>query len=78
MKIFEAKNIVGAIRGARMRWAGQVILINEGITKKVVVSQLDGARPRGRSGKRWIERDLRELGVRNWKVAAENRQIRLS
>ena len=47
------------------------------VAKKVFVSQFDCTRPRGRPKKRWIdcvEGDLRELGIRNWKVVAEDRQ----
>ena len=76
--IFGAENIVSAIKAARLRWAGHVIRMkNDRVAKKVLVSQFDGSRPIGRPKKRWIdcvEGDLRELGIRNWKAVAEDRQ----
>lgn len=78
VEIFGKENIISVIKSARLRWAGHVIRMNDDrVAKKVLVNRVDGTRPRGRPKKRWIdcvESDIQELGVRNWKVAAEDRQ----
>lgn len=48
------------------------------VTKKVLVSQFDGTRLIWRPRKRWIdfvEGELRELGIRNWKVVPKDRRV---
>ena len=78
VEIFGSENIVSVIKAARLRWAGHVMRMSDDrVPKKVLVNRVGGTRPRGRPKKRWIdcvESDLKELGVRNWKVAAEDRQ----
>lgn len=47
------------------------------VAKKVLKKIVDGTRTRERPRKRWIEnveKDLQELGVRNWKATVEDHQ----
>lgn len=46
------------------------------VVKKVLVNRVEGTRPRDRPRKRWldcVESDLKQLGVSNRKVVAEDR-----
>ena len=78
VEIFGRENIVSVIKSARLRWLGHVMRMSDDrVAKKVFVNNVEGTRPRGRPRKRWIdcvESDLKELGTRNWKVVAEDRQ----
>src|SRR6201996_3012368 len=78
VEIFGRENIVSVIKSARLMWLGHVMRMSDNrVAKKVFVNNVEGTRPRGRPRKRWIdcvESDLKELGTRNWKVVAEDRQ----
>jgi hypothetical protein len=60
------------IKSRRMRWAGHVIRMREGISVyRVLVGRPEGKRPLGRCRRRWgdnIKVDLRETGIdgANW------------
>jgi len=77
VSIFGQENIVSVIKSARLRWFGHVLRMDDDrVAKKVLEKNVEGSRSRGRPKKRWmdsVEGDLRELGVRNWKVLAEDR-----
>jgi hypothetical protein len=57
----------------RSQWAGHVISMpKDRIPRKVMVGRLEGVRPIGRPGKRWMDgdrTDTKELfKVKNWKA----------
>ena len=55
----------------RLRWAGHVIHHDDDdLSRRVLLSELGGKRPRGRPRLRWengVEEDVARLGCRNWK-----------
>ncbi|KAJ4446954.1 hypothetical protein ANN_13656 [Periplaneta americana] len=57
-----------------LRWAGHLIRKEESeIPKRVMLTQPDGTRRKGRPRSRWIDGvdgDARAVGVRNWRVVA--------
>lgn len=66
------------VRLARLRWAGHLARMNDGdIAKKILFEEIHATRRVGRPKLRWQdgvaldERNL--LGVRNWKMAALDR-----
>jgi hypothetical protein len=70
--LYSSPNIVRVIKSRRMRWAGHVVCMEEGIgVYRVLVGRPKGKRPLGRARCRWednIKLDLREIGVDgvNW------------
>ena len=79
-ELFGDETIVGAIKAARLRWAGHPIRMDDSrIAKKALNSNMIGTRERGRQRKIWIncvEEDLKQLKVKvnDWKRVAEYRQ----
>ena len=65
-------DIVKFCKLSRLRWAGHVIRQdNDDLSKRVLLSELGGKRPRGRPRVRWedgVEEDVARLGCRNWKI----------
>ena len=64
---------------SRMRWEGHVISQDDDddLSRRVLLSEPGGKRPRGRPRLRWedrVEEDVARLGCINWKVAALNRE----
>jgi hypothetical protein len=63
----------------RMRWAGHVARVGEGLgAYKVLVGRPEGKRPLGKPRRRWednIKMDLREIGIdgANWIRLAQDR-----
>jgi hypothetical protein len=61
-----------------MRWAGHVIRQDDdGLSKRVLLSEPGVKRPRGRPRLRWIdgvEEDVARLGCRNWTIVTLNRE----
>jgi hypothetical protein len=70
--LHSSPNIVRVIQSRRMRWAGHVTRMEEGIgVYRVLDRRPDGKRPLGRPRRRWednIKVDLREIGIdgANW------------
>jgi hypothetical protein len=60
-----------------LRWAGQVIRReNEEIIKRLMILKPEGKTKKVRPRMRWIsgvEKDLKSLGVVNWKTRAKER-----
>jgi hypothetical protein len=76
--IFGEETISGAIKSARLRWAGHVARMDQNRNaKKAFDKNFDGNRARGRPRKRWldcVEEDAEKLGVNAWRSLAEDRQ----
>jgi hypothetical protein len=70
--LYSSPNIVGVIKSRRMRCAGHVARMGEGIgVYRVFVGMPEGKRPLGRPRRRWednIKMDLGEIGIdgANW------------
>jgi hypothetical protein len=60
-----------------LKWAGHVIRRdNEEIMKRLMIVKPEGKRKKGRPRIRWmdcVEKDLRNLGVVNWRAKAQDR-----
>jgi hypothetical protein len=57
-----------------LRWAGHVTRREYEIIKRIMLVKLEGKRKKGRQRMRWmdgVEKDLRNLGVVNWKTKAQ-------
>jgi hypothetical protein len=65
------------IKISRLIEAGHVVgRENEGIIKRLMIVRLEGKRKKGRARKRWLdgmEKDMRNLGVVNWRVKAQEK-----
>jgi hypothetical protein len=70
--LHSSPNIVRMIKSRRMRWAGHVARMGEGIgVQGVLAGKTEGKRPLGRSGRRWednIKMNIkeREMDKANW------------
>jgi hypothetical protein len=77
-ELFKQPDIVVTIKKGRIRSAGHVKRMPETRNvKKVFLGKPDGRRRRGRPRKRWLddlEEDLRKLGVKGWRMKAEDRE----
>lgn len=75
--IFGQETLIGAIKSARLRWAGHVVRMSDDRTaKKALDRNFSGTRARGRPRKRWldcVEEDVRKLGVTSWRNLAGDR-----
>ena len=71
-------DIVKFCKLSRLRWAGHVIRQDDdNLSRKVLLSEPGGKRPRGRPRLRWedgVEEDVARLGCRNCKTVALNRE----
>lgn len=78
-ELFGDENIIGAIKSARLRWAGHMIRMDDSrVAKKVFLQNVEGVRAKGRPRKRWIdgvEEDLEKLQVVNWGVVSADRHL---
>ena len=77
--LYSSPNIVRVIKSRRMRWAGRVERMGDGIgVYRVLVGKPEGRRPLGRPRHRWednIRMDLREVGCGcvDWMELAQDR-----
>jgi hypothetical protein len=77
--LYSSPNIVRAIKSRRMRWAGHVARMGEGIdVYRVLVGRPEGKRPLGRPRRtceNHIKLDLKEIGIdgANWIRLARDR-----
>ena len=70
-------DIVKFCKLSKLRWAGHAIRQNDDLSRRVLLSEPGGKRPRGRPRLRWedgVEEDVARLGCRNWKVVSLNRE----
>lgn len=74
-----SEDIVRFIKSGRIRWIGHLSRMNvDRISKRLWQGKIFNRRRKGRPRNRWtddVERDLRILGVRNWKRQAEDRIV---
>jgi hypothetical protein len=71
-------DIVKFCKLSRLRWVGHVIRQDDDVlSRRVLLSEPGGKRPRGRPRLRWEEgvvEDVARLGCRNWTTVALNRE----
>jgi transcription termination factor 2 len=64
--LYSSPSIIRMIKSRRMRWAGHVARMGEKRNAyRILVGNLEGKRPLGRPGRRWVDNikmDLREIG----------------
>jgi hypothetical protein len=79
LSLYSSPNVVRVIKSRRMRCAGHVARMGEGIgAYRVLVGKPKGKRPLGRPRRRWednIKMDLRDVGIdgANWTPLAQDR-----
>ena len=77
--LYSSRNIVRVIKSRRMKWAGYVARMGEGIgVYRVLVGKPERMRPLGRPRRRWednIKMDLRKVGCGcvDWMELAQDR-----
>jgi hypothetical protein len=77
--LYRSPNIVRVNKHRRLRWAGHVVRMEEGMNAfKMLTDKPTGKRPLGRPRRRWednIRMDLEEIGnnARNWVDSAQDR-----
>jgi hypothetical protein len=77
--LYPSLNIVRVFKSKRMRWAGRMARMWEGIgVYRILVGRPEGKRPLGRHRRRWednIKMDLREIGIdgANWIQLTQDR-----
>ena len=62
---------------SRLKWAGNVIRQDDDLSRRVLLSEPGGKRPRRRHRLRWkdgVKGDTAKLGCRNWTVVTLNRE----
>jgi hypothetical protein len=77
-ELFKEENVVKFIKLRKLRWPGHVMRLNDNDpSKKVMMSEPGGSRPRGRPKLRWedhIAEDATRAGCRIWKRTAHSSQ----
>jgi len=77
-QLYDEKDIVKLCKLSRMRWAGHVMRQDDDdLTRKVLLSEPGGKRPRGRPRLRWkdgVNEAVAKLGCRNLTIAARKRK----
>ena len=77
--MYHSPNIVRVIKSRRLRWAGNVVRMEEGRSAfKILIGTPEGKGPLGRPTRRWednIRMDLRDIGIntRNWVDSTQDR-----
>jgi hypothetical protein len=75
--ILKGQNIIGFIKKQRLSWLGHIERMTEdNIVQKIKRWKPMSKRPIGRPKMRWkvdVLEDVRNMNVRNWKKAAQNR-----
>jgi len=65
------------VKFCRLRWAGHVMRQDDDLSRRDLLSEPGGKRPRGRPTLCWedgVKEDAAKLGCRNWTVVALNRE----
>jgi hypothetical protein len=74
--LFNHVDIIKGIKINRLRWAGHVIRRENEIIKRIIIEKPEGKRKKSRPKMRkmdGVEKDLRNLGVVNWKTKPHER-----
>jgi hypothetical protein len=75
--LYDETDLVTTVRITRLRWAGNIVRIQDNLPcKKITLDKPEGRRRVGKPNFRWVDgvmRDAERLGVRNWRIKAENR-----
>jgi len=70
-------DLVTTVKITRLRWAGQVMPIQDDLPcKKITLDKPEGRRRAGRPNLRWIvgvTKDAEKLGVRKWRARTRDR-----
>jgi hypothetical protein len=69
-------NIIDFVKTLRLKWLGHVERMSSGRMQMILKARMEGGRRRGRPRKKWldyVEHDLQQLGVRNWRLKARDR-----
>ena len=71
--------MVTTIRITRLRWAGNIVRMQDNLPcKKITLDNPEGRRRVGRPNLRWLDgvmRDAERLGVRNWRINPLNPEL---
>ena len=74
---FDETDLVTTIRITTLRWAGHIVRMQDNLPcKKITLDKPEDRRRMGRSNLRWMDgvmRDAERLGVRNWRINAEDK-----
>jgi hypothetical protein len=69
-------NIIDFVKTLRLKWLGHVERMRSVRMQIILKARMKGGRRRGRPRKQWldyVEHDLQQLGVRNWRLKARDR-----
>jgi len=76
-RLYNETDLVATIRITRLRWAGNILRMQDNLpSKKITLDKPEGRRRVGRPNLRWMDgvmRDAESLGVRNWRIKAKDR-----
>ena len=76
MKMYDEVDLVTTIKICKLRWAGNVMRMQDNLPrKKITLDKPEGRRRAGRPNLRWIDgvtKDAEKLGVRNWRARARD------
>jgi len=76
-RLYNETDLVTTIRITRLRWAGHIVRMQDNLPcKKIILDKPEGRRRVGRPNLRWMDgvmRDAERLGVRNWRIKANDR-----
>jgi len=73
-RIYQGPDIVRSIKIGRLRWLGHVMQMNANDpSKNTLLDKPIGKRKRGRPRTRYMENDLKVIGVSGWRKKASDR-----
>jgi hypothetical protein len=76
-QLYNEFDTVAFIKKARLRWLGHVErMLSERVPKRMIYGKPGGSRRRGKPQLRWmddVENDLRQMGVRRWRIKVVDR-----
>jgi hypothetical protein len=76
-RLYDEADLVTTIKITRLRWAGNVMRMQDNLPcKKIILDKPEGRRRAGRPNLRWtdgVTKDAEKLGVRNWRARARAR-----
>jgi hypothetical protein len=76
-RLYDEADLVTTVKIARLRWAGNIVRMQDNLPcKKVTLDKPEGRRRAGRPNIRRMDevmKDAEKLGVRNWRTMARDR-----